>query len=96
MNFKTAKKVVGLLMAISVIACVVGLAVFEQGSRETAYSVLGAFGALIISVGVILKWCRCPWCGKVLFVKLFYITECPSCRRNIETGLKKKGKGGKR
>ncbi len=96
MNFQTAKRIVGMLMAISVISCIVGIAVFEPGSLQASYCVLGAFGALLLSVGVMLKWCRCPWCGKVIFRKLFYITECPSCRRDIETGKKKKGKGGKR
>ena len=37
-----------------------------------------------------------PLVRELIIKKLFTIKECPHCGRDIETGKKKKGKGGRR
>ena len=51
---------------------------------------------ILFTMAVVLKWSRCPWCGGLIIKKLFSIKECPHCGRDLETGKKKKGKGGKK
>ncbi len=96
MKFDSAKRLVGILMGLSVASCVIGLAAFEQGSREMATAALMAVVMLFLSVCVAFKWCRCPWCGQTIFRGLFSKKVCPACNRDLNTGKKIKGKGGKR
>lgn len=96
MKFDNAKKLVGALIALSMAACIGGLVFYEQGSREMEYCALAGFILLASAVGAALKWGRCPWCGKRLMLGMYSRTVCPACRRDLATGKKKKGKGGKK
>ena len=46
----------------------------------------------VLAFVVIFLYCKCPYCGKVVYLGLFKATHCPKCRRSFETGAKKKGK----
>ena len=92
MKFETAKKTVMILMFLSVGACVVGLLV---GSENAGIYLLAAIFLMTLSMGALLLWCRCPWCGKAIFKNLYSVKVCPGCRRELTTGKKKKGKGGR-
>ena len=47
----------------------------------------------VTSLALIFKYCRCPNCGKVIFLGVMAVTACPRCHRNLVTG--KKVKSGK-
>ncbi|NCB50941.1 MAG: hypothetical protein EOM54_03520 [Clostridia bacterium] len=96
MNFNTAKKIVAFLVGISFVICIGGLVVFEKDSIQSQYCAIAALAALLAAVAVVLKWGRCPWCGHLIIRGLFSKTVCPYCKRDLETGKKKKGKGGKK
>lgn len=96
MRFDQAKKLVGILIGLSCVCCITGMALFEQGSRELATAALLAVVLLFLSVCVAFKWCRCPWCGQVIFKGMFSKKVCPSCSRDLATGKKSKSKGGKK
>lgn len=96
MNFEKAKKVVTVFLVLSCVACVVGLTAFASGSTEANYAGLAAIIFLFLAVGSAFKWCRCPWCGQLLFRRMYKLKVCPACNRDLTTGKKKKGKGGKR
>jgi hypothetical protein len=95
MSLEKAKKIVVFFISLSIVACVGGLVFFQSGSTESSYAALAALISLMLSIAVALKWCRCPWCGHVLFRKLFSLKVCPECHRDLTTGKKKKGKGGR-
>ena len=68
----------------------------EPSSPQASSMAVWAVVVLLFTMAVVLKWSRCPWCGGLIIKKLFSIKECPHCGRDLETGKKKKGKGGKK
>lgn len=96
MSFKSAKKTVAVLIALSVVGCITGLVFFESSSQESSIIALASVILLTLAISVAFKWGRCPWCGKLLISGMYSKKICPACNRDLETGKKKKGKGGKR
>ncbi len=39
---------------------------------------------------IIVRDCRCPHCGKIIFFGALSVTHCPRCRRSLTTGKKYK------
>ncbi len=39
-------------------------------------------------VFLIVRECRCPHCGKIIFLGALSATHCPRCRRSLTTGKK--------
>jgi hypothetical protein len=96
MSFKSAKKLIGVLIGTSCVGCIGGLVFFESGSLESNYIALASVILLVLAISVAFKWGRCPWCGQLMIMGLYSKKVCPACKRDLETGKKKKGKGGKR
>ena len=94
MNFDRGRNLAKLLIIMCVVFCVLG--VITNGESVSAYFTIISFVCFVVSFVVLKLYCRCPYCGKTIFVGLFNATECPHCRRNLTTGKRKKGKGGKR
>jgi DNA-directed RNA polymerase subunit RPC12/RpoP len=88
MKFQTATKVTNSLVICSVALCVVGLILGADyaGLRMilTAAALLLLSAALIVT----LTFCKCPYCGKRIFVGAARTVYCPNCRRNLVTGKK--------
>mgnify|MGYP006954080656 CR=1 FL=1 len=91
MRFKTVKKVAMAGLLLSLLLCLI-----EPGTPESGSMAIWAVVVLMFTMAIVLKWSRCPWCGELIIKKLFSIKECPSCGRDLETGKKKKGKGGRK
>lgn len=96
MKLKTVKTIVAVGMALAVILCLVGIFGMDPASPQAGSMSIWAVVVVLFTMAVMLKWSRCPWCGGLLIKKLFSIKECPHCGRDLETGKKKKGKGGKK
>ena len=96
MKLNTVKRIVGLLVGISIVVCVGGLIIFEKDSIQSQYCAIAGFASMLAAIAIILKWGRCPWCGHLIMRGLYTKSVCPNCRRDLESGKKKKGKGGKR
>ena len=47
---------------------------------------------VLLLIYVIIKYCRCPYCGKLIILGVLAVTDCPRCRRNLTTGKKSKKK----
>ena len=41
-------------------------------------------------VFIIVRECRCPHCGKIIFMGALSVTHCPRCKRSLTTGKKYK------
>ena len=39
---------------------------------------------------IIVRECRCPHCGKIIFMGALSATHCPRCKRSLTTGKKQK------
>ena len=67
--------------------------VYNQGIRrnglvvrlECALFTLLLFAAMVF---IIVRDCRCPYCGKIIFLGALSATHCPRCRRSLTTGKK--------
>ncbi len=44
-------------------------------------------------VWIIVRECRCPHCGKIIFLGALSAASCPRCRRSLTTGKKQKKSG---
>lgn len=91
MKFDKARNLVKLLMAVCVATCLIGLFSAKNPAAASVAS-LASLASLGLSVIVIAVYCKCPYCGKHIYFGLLGATHCPKCRRNLETGVKKKGK----
>lgn len=96
MSFKLVKKIAIAGLMLSLLMCLIGVFGMDPGTQESGSMAIWAVVVLLFTMAVVLKWSRCPWCGELIIKKLFTIKECPHCGRDIETGKKKKGKGGRR
>ena len=96
MSLKLVKKIAIAGLMLSLLLCLIGVFGMDPGTQESGSMAIWAVVVLLFTMAVVLKWSRCPWCGELIIKKLFTIKECPHCGRDIETGKKKKGKGGRR
>ena len=85
MKFDKARNLVKFLLAMCLVFCVVGIA--ASGSQTGVISTFISTAFFVIAV-----YCRCPHCGKRIYLGLFKAVNCPKCRRNLITGAKTKGK----
>ena len=74
--------------------CTVALAVLAfvlQSNQTLSVLLTAATLALFASVlYIMIKFCRCPNCGKVIFLGVLAIDTCPKCKRSLVTGKKVK------
>lgn len=96
MKFDRARNLVKLLLVLCVVLCVTGVAMTNTGNAFASYSGIISIVCFVLAFVVVILYCRCPYCGKVIYLGLFKAVSCPHCRRNLTTGAKTKGKGGKR
>ena len=68
------------------------LSVLAQFFSQSLVALFG--GATLIlfiaTVVIIVRECRCPHCGKVIFLGVLAVTSCPKCKRSLTTGKKVK------
>ena len=82
-TFVQGRELTKKLIIATVISCVMSIVCEQIGSP-----VQPLFFAAVIYVMV--KYCRCPHCGKRIMFGVLKITVCPSCRRSLITGKKAK------
>lgn len=92
MKFSKARDLAKTLMVFCVIMCVVSIVSGRINASFAAVSSIISLICFVVSIAVVALYCKCPYCGKHIYLGLFKIEYCPKCRRNLETGIKKKGK----
>lgn len=90
MKFDKARNLVKLLLAMCLVFCLAGL--FTSGTSFAAVSTVMSLLFFVVSFVVIALYCKCPNCGKHIYLGLFKAVNCPRCKRNLITGAKSKGK----
>ncbi len=58
----------------------------------TLQGIFAAVTLILFAAGVyiVVKYCRCPHCRKVIFLGVLAVTACPRCKRNLVSGRKVK------
>ena len=92
MELKTAKTLTMLSIVMSVICALIGLIGYGPENPARTYFAVAAILLMVQSLICLFVFCRCPWCGKRITSGLMQIKVCPHCNRNLETGLRAKGK----
>ena len=89
-SFMHGRDMVKKTMISTAVCCV--LSVLAQFFSQSLVALFG--GATLIlfiaTVVIIVRECRCPHCGKVIFLGVLAVTSCPKCKRNLTTGKKVK------
>lgn len=91
-SFVESRELAKKLAAATVIS---GAASFIAGGADSGIQFwLLAFTLVLcaVTVYIIVRYCRCPYCGKHILVGVLKVKACPACRRNLETGKKAKKK----
>ena len=91
MKLKNVGKTIYTLLILIVIISVLSM-IAPDSSAVRVWSVFLCTALLILCVILWLIFGRCPYCRRLIVVNLRGIEVCPHCRRNLETGKKKKGK----
>lgn len=92
LNFKTARRLVMIFMGLSFVCAVGGMIFIRPGTQASVYAVVLSFGLMVLALVLLFGFCRCPWCGKRITAGMMKVEVCPHCKRNIDTGMKAKGK----
>ena len=80
-------------LAIATIIFAVGSFISAGADSAIQFSFLIiTFALCIFTVYVILKYCRCPYCGKRIFLGVLKVRTCPACHRDLINGKKTKKK----
>lgn len=95
MNLQTVKKVVTAGFTICIFTSLIGIFAGSGNSQLSNYMLTASVIVLLFTIAIIMKWARCPWCGGLLMRKFFSLKVCPHCHRDLESGKKKKGHGGR-
>ena len=89
-NYETAKGHLRTAMIAAAVFCVLSLATPAAFALfKLAFMVITVilFAAIIY---IICTECRCPHCGKIIFLGALAATYCPRCKRSLMTGKKQK------
>ena len=96
LNFKTARRLVMIFMVASLVCALGGMIFIRPGTQASIYVVLLALILMLLALLILFGLCRCPWCGKRITSGMMKVEVCPHCKRDIDTGLKVKGKAKKK
>ena len=88
-NFVYGRELMKKLLVASVITAV---AAYIMQSNQTLATVLTAVTLILFGtvIYIMVKFCRCPNCGKVIFLGVLAVNTCPRCKRSLVTGNKVK------
>lgn len=89
-NYETARDHLRKVMIAAAVFCVLGVAIpAAYGLFKLAAMVITVI-LFIVMVYIICTECRCPHCGKIIFLGALAATYCPCCKRSLMTGKKQK------
>ena len=89
MKFDKARRLTMTLVVLGLICCVLA-AILSDGSGLFLLLLVGGVVLFLAGLGVCVAWCRCAHCNRVIFRKLMVLQECPFCKHDLVTGLKRK------
>ena len=89
-NYESARSRLRTVMIAAAMACAGSLLTPQSFlSLKLFFTVATVilFGTMIF---IIVRECRCPHCGKIIFMGALSATHCPRCKRSLTTGKKQK------
>ena len=78
-------------LAIATVIFAVGSFISVGADSRLQFSFLAlTFLLCILTIYVILRYCRCPYCGRRIFMGVLKVRTCPACHRDLINGKKTK------
>ncbi len=89
-NFEYGKRMSKYTLIAAVILCLAGLLLAPNNSMAQMVLMFASLAAMVSTLVVMYRNCRCPYCGKHIMMGVLVVTSCPRCRRSLTTGKKSK------
>lgn len=77
------------LLIATAVGCVISFIAPKYSYAQLALLCITTI-LFITAIVTIIKYCRCPSCGKTIFFGVLAVHSCPRCHRNLVTGKKMK------
>ena len=78
-----------LAIATAIFAVASFISIGADSSLQFSFLVL-TLVLCALTIYVILRYCRCPHCGKRIYFGVLNARTCPACRRDLVSGKKTK------
>ena len=89
-DYDTARDRLRTVMIAAAIFCVGSLLTPESFVSLKLFLTIATILLFGTMVFIIVRECRCPHCGKIIFMGALSATHCPRCKRSLTTGKKYK------
>ena len=88
-DFVYGRERLRILLVATAVGCAASLLTPQYSLVQVALMCLTVV-LFVTCLPLIFKYCRCPNCGKVIFLGVMALKSCPRCHRNLVTGKKMK------
>ena len=88
-DFVYGRELMKKVLIAAVIFCVATIITKANPTLNIACFVL-AILSFVAVIYIDVKYCRCPHCGRVIFLGVLAVESCRKCRYNLITGKKVK------
>ena len=85
-NMESGRQKAKYLLWAAVLLALVTIFFTRAGTAANTVLFILTMAAIAASLIVVYKDCRCPYCGRHIFMGVFRITVCPACHRNLYSG----------
>ncbi len=89
-NYESARARLRTVLIASALACAGSLLTPQDYLMLKLFFTTATVLLFFTVVFIIVRECRCPHCGKIIFLGALSATHCPRCRRSLTTGKKMK------
>ena len=89
-NYEAARTRLRSVMVASAVACAASLLTPQTIISLKLFFTVATILLFAAVLFIIVRECRCPHCGKIIFMGALSATHCPRCKRSLTTGKKQK------
>ena len=89
-DYETARDRLRTVMIAAAIACVGSLLTPQSFISLKLFLTIATILLFVTMLFIIVRGCRCPHCGKIIFMGALSATHCHRCKRSLTTGKKQK------
>ena len=89
-NYESARSRLKTVMLAAIFACAGSLLTPQNFIQLKLFFTVATLILFATIIYIIVRECRCPHCGKIIFLGALSATHCPRCRRSLTTGKKQK------
>ena len=89
-NYESARSRLKTVMFAAIVSCAGSLLSPQSLIQLKLFFTVATVILFATMVYIIVRECRCPHCGKIIFFGALSATHCPRCKRSLTTGKKQK------